>query len=661
MQKLVGASRFFQIVPPLLRIHVATAGTWCGWAASLILLLSASQLDATEPPTYRELLIHKALSERLDQDRQWLLLLHYKRTWGGGYESEEDGPDFFLAADGKTAPRGELVATIGSFFKEPALLAKGEEHPQCVFPARYYWLKQRLSFDSAKLPEVTCERLQSWRETLNPGSVTLIFASYYLNNPASMFGHTLLRIDTKRTGAPQTLLDYGVNYAATTDTGNALAYALKGLFGFFKGTFTIFPYYMKVQTYSNFESRDLWEYQLNLTDDQIEMLLLHLWELGGNYFDYYYFQENCSYHILSVLETANPELDLTDRFFFSVIPSDTVKAVVEQPGLVSERVYRPSLISRMSQKTALMTDAQLSLFYHMAENPSPLDDEGYGNLSKNAQVLILDALLDLSQFKTMRESKDPTVIDPSSRLLLLERSRLGQVESDERPRPQFSTPPEEGHGTDRFHTGVGAYDGEWFEELGYRPGYHDLLAKEAGYGGYSQILFFDTTLRYYHEAGLFRLDKLGVIDITSLSPYDPLFRKLSWSLFVGVDTIKDIDCRFCNSLKGDYGAGLSLRPWRNTPLVAHLLLHADAEASTRITKGVRIGGGATGGLLFDATDNWRWHVEGQYFQFPIGNRSVVYEVGVSQRYAVGQNVDIRAGVSWLTGEMEWSAGLNIYF
>ena len=26
--------------------------------------------------------------------------------------------------------------------------------------------------------------------------------------------------------------------------------------------------------------------------DQVNDLLLHLWELGGNYFDYYYFQEN---------------------------------------------------------------------------------------------------------------------------------------------------------------------------------------------------------------------------------------------------------------------------------------------------------------------------------------------------------------------------------
>ncbi len=135
-----------------------------------------------------------------------------------------------------------------------------------------------------------------------------------------MFGHTLLRVDSRRTGPSRKLLNYGANYAAKPDTENAVLYALKGLVGLFEGHFTIFPYYTKVQEYNNWESRDLWEYELNFTEDQLDYLLLHLWELGGTFFEYYYFQENCSYHILSLLEVANPDLHLKDEFFFSVIP-----------------------------------------------------------------------------------------------------------------------------------------------------------------------------------------------------------------------------------------------------------------------------------------------------------------------------------------------------
>ena len=251
-----------------------------------------AQPSETNP--YAKQLIQQALEKKLDQKRRWHLLLHYKGTWLGGYESEADGMDFFNAPDGKTDPRAELIATIKNFFNDPETLKPKEEHPLCNFPARYKWLKRELSIDPNQLPKADCTRLKTWLDQLEPQSVTLIFASFYMNNPASMFGHTFLRIDSKGKTNHTQLSNYGINYAANTDTGSMLLYAFKGLFGYFQGTFSIFPYYLKVQEYSNWESRDLWEYQLNLTPDQIDTLLLHVWELGATHFDYYYFQEKWS-------------------------------------------------------------------------------------------------------------------------------------------------------------------------------------------------------------------------------------------------------------------------------------------------------------------------------------------------------------------------------
>ena len=81
---------------------------------------------------------------------------------------------------------------------------------------------------------------------------------------------------------------------------------------------------MKVQAYRDIENRDMWEYRLNLTPAQIDRLLMHAWELGNAYFDYFFFKENCSYHILSLLEYADPTLHLRDHFHFWTIPADTV-------------------------------------------------------------------------------------------------------------------------------------------------------------------------------------------------------------------------------------------------------------------------------------------------------------------------------------------------
>jgi hypothetical protein len=96
--------------------------------------------------------------------------------------------------------------------------------------------------------------------------------------------------------------------------GSNLDYPVRGIFGGYRGYFSTIPYYLKVQEYRDIENRDIWEYRLNLTEPQIRRLLMHAWELGNASFDYYFFKENCSYHLLSLLEYADPSLHLTDQF-----------------------------------------------------------------------------------------------------------------------------------------------------------------------------------------------------------------------------------------------------------------------------------------------------------------------------------------------------------
>ncbi len=162
-----------------------------------VLLDGSLWAQPSETNPYAEQLVQQALEKQLDQKRRWHLLLHYKGSWLGGYESEADGMSFFNAPDGKTDPKAELIATLRNLFKDPNSLKPEEEHPQCNFPARYKWLKRELSIDPDQLPKTECTRMGKWLAQLEPQSITLIFSSFYMNNPASMFGHTFLRIDSK--------------------------------------------------------------------------------------------------------------------------------------------------------------------------------------------------------------------------------------------------------------------------------------------------------------------------------------------------------------------------------------------------------------------------------------------------------------------------------
>ncbi|MDM8551890.1 DUF4105 domain-containing protein [Desulfobacterales bacterium HSG2] len=253
-------------------------------------------------PDYMARLLDLAREKKLQEEKYWRILLHYKKNLGGD-ESLVDDPRFFLSADGKFNPGAELEATIKAFFRETE---ENADHPVCRFTARYAWLKEQLNIDESMLPVPRCEELDRIVRELRPGSASLVFPTYYMNSPASMFGHSLINIETRKYESK--LLSHAVNYSAITDETNGLFFAIKGLFGFYKGYYSILPYYQKIQEYSDISQRDIWEYQLNLSESEVKRLITHLWELRNVHSDYYFFDENCSYNLLFLLESARPSL-----------------------------------------------------------------------------------------------------------------------------------------------------------------------------------------------------------------------------------------------------------------------------------------------------------------------------------------------------------------
>jgi hypothetical protein len=624
-----------------------------------LICTAAADSKDTHSAGYLAELQQQAQQYRLSEQRVWHLLLKYNKKLLGGVISEADGMGFFNAPQGKTDPEAELAATLASFFVPLAEIERGKEHPQCNFPARFKWLNQQLMFDPHRLEIQKCDRLERWMATLDPIGATLVFASYFMNNPASMFGHTLIRIDSRRMGKDNNLMNYGANYAAIPDTENAFLYALKGLIGSFQGRFAIFPYYTKVQEYNNWESRDLWEYELNFTEDQLSMMLLHLWELGGTYFDYYYFQENCSYHVLSLLEIANPQLRLKDPFFFSVIPADTVKIVMAQENLVKQVVHRPAVLNQMNHKRLKMTDKEKQALQGMITGEITSDSTLFSNFSTHSQALLLDTYMDYLQYYSLQEKSDQAVKIPHS--ILLARSRLPAAEIERGGITRFSSPPNLGHGTDRFRSGVGQNDHEAFLEFAYRPAYHDLMAKDIGYDKNSEIIFMDFKLRYYLESERIRLDQAKLLSITSFNPYDPLFVKPSWRAQVEIDTLRDRDCHYCNSFKANYGQGISYRPDFFSPLLLFSFADVKTEFSGNLKQNYRLGGGIEMGAFYDISENLRIKLAGSYQVYVLGETKRFFTAHFLTRYALSQDLDLRLELNRYDHNHEGIFSINYFF
>ena len=84
-------------------------GPSCSLYAVLLLLIGFLACLAAPAPSdaqqsdrdfYQRQLIGQAEQARLAEQREWHLLLHYRKNLFGGYESEQDDPGFFLSSKG---------------------------------------------------------------------------------------------------------------------------------------------------------------------------------------------------------------------------------------------------------------------------------------------------------------------------------------------------------------------------------------------------------------------------------------------------------------------------------------------------------------------------------------------------------------------------------
>lgn len=605
----------------------------------VVLYCSPTSAGEVDDRAYFVELIRRATEQKLADEREWHLLLHYRPNLFEGVTSEQDDPGFFLAPTGKTDPQAELEATLRQFFSEE-LVGRSKQPAQCAFIARYHWLKERLAFDEARLPTRRCERFENWFTEFNPQSITLIFASAFLNNPASMFGHTFLRVDQKGQTEQTRLLAYTINYAADVPPGEGAFYPIKGMFGGFKGYFMTPPYYLKVQEYRDIENRDIWEYRLNFTEAQIRRLLEHAWELGNAYFDYFFFKENCSYHLLSLLEYADPNLHLTDRFFAWTVPADTVRLIAAQPGLVQQVVFRPSRRTVILRKGERLSPEERRLSTAMTEDVSLITSPQFKALPIDRLAFLLDLASDYLRYKSETDRSRATTYKEKNRILLTARSEL-RIPSEEIRIAPFAKNPDMGHKTSRVSLGGGWRNNDTFEELTVRAGYHDLLDPEIGYTPDAQIEIGSVGLRRYNRADHTRIERATLANVLSLSPMDSLFHSPSWKINAGMQTIRHGGCQLCSNgvLSGGVGAAIESQ-WLKRE-VYFAFAEAESNYSRAYEERHRVGGGGTVGMLADLADRWKLMVTGSYLRYALGEKSDDFRWTVGQRYTLAQNWALR--------------------
>ncbi len=507
----------------------------------------------------------------------WLALLHYKSSWlSGEPHSQADDAAFFLSMQGARDAQAEMDADLEAFLQPPV---KGQVHAQCRFPARWHWLKQRLSLGAAH--DVACFRLQVFLDDMAADHLTLVFPSMYLNNPGSSFGHTFLRFDAS---GKSVLFSPTLNYAAHVDHSDSLpVYIYKGLFGGYDGIFITRQYYETVEEYSNLENRDIWEYRLDLSPADIRQLARHIWEVRGLRFDYYFLRENCAYRLLALLDAVRPEWALTgdDAFPLYAIPVDTVRAL-DRAGVIVSRHFRPSLATRIQQfyrrEPPRLTDlaVRLSAGEASGNRLATLDEaQQAAVLTQAYRILLFDGRSDTSLAQT----------------LLSRRSRLDVADVDSVP-AVAPAPPESGHGSRRLAVGGGEENGEAVVTLRFRPAFHDLLDDVRGFAPGAEINVLDGQVDYRIDSNDWRLRSLRLFNIVSISPQTPWSAPLSWRVDLEVDRLASSQRASRTYFSAGGGVGKSYQAGFFTPYafaLSGLQLSGGFERNHRWSAGLQLG------------------------------------------------------------------------
>lgn len=320
---------------------------------------------------------------RLASHPQWQQLIFYKNQ-----RPQVISPNFYLTIQTNRerknfSPLYELQATLKQA-TDPKIL--------CRYPARYFWLNEQLHhayYDLSQCPNLP--------DAHQPISFMLI--SSYLKNPASTFGHVLIKNHqvasesvANSTGlvSSDALMDKTYNFGAKIPPNeNGMLYALKGLFGWYDAGFSETEFFKQDAVYSKNEQRDMWEYQLNLSPTQTQLLNYHLYEAKSARFNYYFIKQNCGYRSGELLELVS-DLPMTQRLGGWYAPEFVFQQLANEPKLVKAVHYLPSEQTQLRQKFRQLSPAVQQVINHFihTENFS-----SWQNLPPIEQKLVVDFLI----------------------------------------------------------------------------------------------------------------------------------------------------------------------------------------------------------------------------------------------------------------------------
>ena len=418
---------------------------------------------------------------------------------------------------------------------------------------------------------------------------------------------------------------------------------IKGIFGGYDARFSSTKFFRHNHNYGEDQLRDMWEYELSFTPDEVRKIVIHSWELLEAKFTYYFSDKNCAYQMARLLELIVEQPLLHHSLWWSM-PSTVFDHLVEV-----ERNGVPLV------KNVKRIPSRQNRFYHAFDNlrgeqklaleqlvtPKTLDFNipAYQTLSTQDKISIVESLFDYYEYQ-IAENSDKNLFKAEKQTLLLERLRLpaNSKEAENALDPRDALPPNKGPLPNLVRSGY-LYNEQFKSglQLEVHPAYYDFLSLESGRLPNSSLMMFDIKIAFLDDD--FSLRSLDFVNVESLNvsrTHLPADSRLSWKIKVAVEE-NDVKCEDCLVFRATGGLG------KSTALAGALVLYgmADLHVQSKFEESGTLGSTIRAGFLLNAGRTWKTRLDiGKRYSFN-GDRDP-YDVAVLEnRYGADRNWDVR--------------------
>lgn len=517
----------------------------------------------------------------LGNSSAWHGILDYSES-----ELEVKDSKQYLSSINNFSPQEELKLSLIEYNE----YLEGRSNFFCRHPARAFFITHHIS----SLPKFNyqgCEEYTKWIEDGDITSISFMYVTGYLKNPASFFGHTLLKFNRGLGNKRQTLLERSLNYGAETNNDAALPYVVKGLIGKYKAALQEESFFRLSAEYQEFQMRDIYEYKLSLTDYQKNIILSYTYEMQFRKYDYYFLADNCAYRINRILGLA-----LGDE----PMPKTPWKAPIDllikihDSGLVTDIIYHPSQTTKMIASIELLPEEDKKLFYAVL-NSKPNQYENLESLESTSVKLAAIEYLNYLKLKAYKENDEVALqdIDKARKKILL---NINPKKTFEKKKVALTAFPHEINRPTRISYNALQIRGEKIaHSFKLRGANFELLDKDKTKKTRSEFIFLSPKISYFDNELFFEeLIFFKILSLNDLRIKIPNENNVSWGVDISRKNLSKT-CYPCSisSLTGTIGKSVYLNDSSTFYSLLDGSVHQSRKNSGNISSKIRAG------FLFD--------------------------------------------------------------